>query len=241
MPVLRILFGIYALVIFLVSLLILVPAYLIVFNFWSKKRAPHAAHGISRVWALFLLTMFCIRFKVSGREKIDPKKTYVFISNHQSQLDIPAFARACSNTFRFLAKAELTKIPLLGYIIKNLYITVNRGDKSDRSKSIEAMMHSIAEGVSVFICPEGTRNRTAEPLLPFRDGAFRLAIQAQVPLAVLTIRNSKDLNSPRKLLQLSPGVMHAAWSDPIITAGMTTNDLEKLKEQAKQLMLQHLS
>src|SRR5579872_3251254 len=167
----RIFFGIYALLIFLCSLIVVIPAYFIVFNLWSKPRAPHVAHRISRAWAEFLFVAFFIKVKVEGKEKINPKRTYVFISNHQSQLDIPLFARACENTFRFLAKAELIKIPLLGYIIKNLYITVKRGDKTDRGKSIEAMSSSLYEGVSVFICPEGTRNRSDAPLLDFRDGA----------------------------------------------------------------------
>jgi 1-acyl-sn-glycerol-3-phosphate acyltransferase len=69
-------------------------------------------------------------------------------------LDIPAYAAACSNSFRFLSKAELAKIPLLGYVIKNLYITVNRTDRSDRSKSIERMKETIDEGLSVFLAPE---------------------------------------------------------------------------------------
>jgi len=241
MRLFRIFFGIYALVVFLVSLLVVIPAYVIIFNFCSKARAPHVAHKVSRGWAAFLMFAFFIRLKLEGRSKIDPNQTYVFISNHQSQLDIPAFACTCSNSFRFLAKAELVKIPLLGYIIKNLYITVKRGDKNDRGKSIDAMKRSIDEGVSVFICPEGTRNRSDKPLLDLRDGAFRLAVQAQVPLAVLTLKNSKDLNSPNKMLQLSPGTINAVWSDPIDTRGMRQEDVPALKERARQLMLQHLS
>jgi 1-acyl-sn-glycerol-3-phosphate acyltransferase len=58
--------------------------------------------------------------RVRNRHVIDSGKTYVFVANHQSQLDIPLYAIACSNIFRFLAKAELTKIPLMGYIIRNL-------------------------------------------------------------------------------------------------------------------------
>jgi len=168
---------------------------------------------------------------------IDPKRTYVFVSNHQSQLDIPSFACSNKNTFRFLAKAELTRIPILGYLISKLYITVKRENRTDRMKSLEVMMDNLREGISVFIYPEGTRNRSDKPLLPFHDGAFRLAIEAQAPLAVMTVIDSKKLLSPVKGIELSPGVLHCIWSPVIETKGMNHNDVPALKERTRQLML----
>ena len=102
-------FGIYCALIFLITLPFIVCAYAIIFNVSSESRAPHIAHRLSQYWAKFLLFTFLIRLKVKNKEKIDPFQTYVFVSNHQSQLDIPIFALACNNTFRFLSKAELTK------------------------------------------------------------------------------------------------------------------------------------
>src|SRR5688500_11520050 len=103
-----------------------VLGYFIIFTFLPGKRAPHAAHVWSRTWAKFLAVFLFLRLKVEGKEKIDPQQTYVFVANHRSQLDIPLYALACRNTFRFLAKEELTRIPLMGYVIKRLYLTVNR-------------------------------------------------------------------------------------------------------------------
>lgn len=77
---------------------------------------------------------FFIRYKIINEDFISDKGTYVFVANHRSMLDIPLYARACSNTFRFLSKAELTKIPLLGYVIRKLYVTVKRGDKKTDKK-----------------------------------------------------------------------------------------------------------
>jgi 1-acyl-sn-glycerol-3-phosphate acyltransferase len=180
------------------------------------------------------------RIKIKNRNYIDPKQTYVFIANHRSFLDIPAYAVSCKNSIRFLAKIELTKIPLLGYVIKKLYISVDRKDKEARKQSLENMMNSLKEGISVFICPEGTRNRTEKPLLDFRDGAFRLAIESQLPLAVLTVKGADKLLSPKRPLELSPGTIECIWSKPIVTTGMTMDDMEKLKETARQLMLASL-
>ncbi|HLG35276.1 MAG TPA: lysophospholipid acyltransferase family protein [Bacteroidia bacterium] len=238
---LRFLYGILAAICFSVSLLIVVPCFFFVFSFYPDEKAPHIAHrNISRRWAKLFYILLFIRVKIKGEEFIDGKKMYVFVANHVSQLDVPAYAIACKNTIRFLAKAELTRIPLMGYIIRKLYLSVDRSDKEARYKSMQNMRKSLEEGISVFICPEGTRNRTSEPLLDFKDGAFRLAIEAQVPLAVLTVIDSQKLLSPLRPVELAPGTIHAIWDKPIDTTGMTEADLPALKEKARALMLAHL-
>lgn len=235
-------FGIFAGLIFAVTLILVIPCYFIIFQLASEKKAPHLAHRyISRSWAkLLFIPFFGIRLKITGKEKLDKKKTYVFIANHRSQLDIPAYAISTEHTFRFLAKEELTRIPLLGFIIRKLYISVNRKDKAARMRSMDRMKQSLDDGISVFICPEGTRNTTDLPLLDFHDGAFRLAIAAQVPLAIMAIVGSDRLLSPRNPLALSPGKMYCHWADPIDTKGMTEKDVPALKDKAVKIMLKLL-
>lgn len=238
---LRVLFGIYALLIFPVTMIITTILYAIIFLVFPGKKAPHVAHGLSRIWARFLLVIYFLPTRIRNKQFIDPEKTYVFIANHQSQLDIPLYALACKNTFRFLAKAELTKIPLMGFIIRKLYLSVNRADRADRNKSIEVMRKSLEEGISVFLCPEGTRNRYEEPpLLEFRDGAFRLAIATQTPIAALTVLNTGRKLSPADPIALAPGTLHAVWDEPIATTGMTMDDVPALKERVMKNMIAHL-
>jgi len=234
----RALFGIYAIFVFLGTLIIFGLLGALIFLLLPAKRAPHVAHACNRAWAFVLHVFFLAPYSVRGKEKIDPKRTYVFIANHQSQLDIPLFARACKNTFRFLAKAELTKIPLLGYLIKKTYITVDRKDSRDRNRSIELMKRSLDEGISVFICPEGTRNREREPVvMDFRDGAFRLAVLSGAPIAVLIVYDSADLLSPKRPLELRPGLLRAEWSEVIETKGMTLEDVPALKDRVRNAMI----
>ena len=238
---LRFLFFFYALVMLVPAFLLFMIFYFLVFSLLPGTRAPHVAHRyVTRNGAMILFALLFIRVKFKNKNLVDPGKTYVFIANHQSQLDIPAFARSCTNTFRFLAKAELMKVPVLGYIIRKLYISVNRSDKSDRARSMENMMASLRENVSVFICVEGTRNRTDKPLLEFKDGAFRLAIESQLPLAVLTVKDSKKLLDSNRHFEMSPGTIHCEWSSPIDTRGMTADDLPRLKQMARELMLKVL-
>lgn len=240
MRIFRTIYALYVLMIFILSFFIFIPVYFIIFLFVNKKKAPHIAHKNSRIWAKFVYGLGFINLEIKNKNKINPRETYVIISNHKSQLDIPLNALACKNTFRFLAKQELTKIPFFGYVIKKLYLTVNRQDRSDRTRANEKMKQSIEEGISVFIYPEGTRNRTAEPLLPFRDGAFRLAIETQIPLAILTILNADKINSPLQPFQLNPGTIHAVWDEPISTKGMTQHDIPKLKQHATEIILSNL-
>ncbi|HTF02950.1 MAG TPA: lysophospholipid acyltransferase family protein [Bacteroidia bacterium] len=238
---LRTLFGIYALLMFPVTLIITTILYVIIFTVFSEKRSPHIAHGLSRIWARVLTIIFFVPERIANKHLIDPKKTYVFVANHQSQLDIPVYALACKNTIRFLAKAELTKIPLMGYIIRKLYLTVNRTDRHDRNRSIEIMRKSLDEGISVFLCPEGTRNRHEEPaLLDFRDGAFRLAIATKTPIAALTLLNTGRKLSPLHPIALAPGIIHGVWDEPIDTSGMTMEDVPTLKEKVRASMEKHL-
>lgn len=227
----RVIFGIYAVLIFAVTMLLAGLYIVLVFSLVPKK-APQLAHAGNRVWAQTLLLFFFIRVTIRNKHLVDPKKTYIFISNHQSQLDIPIFARSCSNTFRFLAKAELTKIPLLGYLIKKMYITVDRKDRKDRNRSIEVMKASLDANISVFLCPEGTRNRETEPpLLEFRDGAFRLAVLTQTPIAVLLLYNTGPLLHPKRPVELAPGFVEAEWLRVIDTTGMTIDDVPALKDK----------
>jgi len=240
MKVLKALYAVYGILVVIISYFFVLPAYLVVFAFFSKDRAPFAAHKVSRFWAKFLFTFFFIRVDVKGKELIDSTQAYILISNHNSQLDIPLFALACSNTFRFLSKIEVTRVPVFGYIVKRLYITVDRKSRKDSIESVERMKDSLLrEKISVVLFPEGTRNRSNEPLLNFKDGAFRLAIETQLPLAVLTILNTKEF-VPAGKFELKPGTIHAAWSEPIDTKGMTANDIPMLKEKVREVFLRNL-
>jgi 1-acyl-sn-glycerol-3-phosphate acyltransferase len=131
-------------------------------------------------------------------------------------------------------------VPVFGYVVKRLYITVDRKSRKDSIESVERMKDSLLrEKISVVLFPEGTRNRSNEPLLNFKDGAFRLAIETQLPIAVLTILNTREYSAAGKF-ELRPGTIHAAWSEPIDTKGMTANDIPMLKEKVREVFLRNL-
>jgi len=163
----------------------------------------------------------------------------VYVANHNSQIDIMACASAVPNPIRFLAKAETKYIPFFGFMVKMLGIVVDRQSKESREKSYQQMADALLKGESLFLYPEGTRNRTKEKLKEFKDGAFRVAIMAQVPIAVQTLTGAREVNPPEGL-QLYPGTVEVHWSEPIETQGMTMADVSLLKEKVRNEMLKRL-
>lgn len=200
-------------------------------------------HKVTQWWGYLVPRLALSRVKSIGRENIDPSQSYVIVSNHKSNLDIPICMETCPVPFSFLAKAEVRRIPFVGFLAANMHVLVKRDNPSSRKKSLQLMSEWVKSGKSIHIYPEGTRNTSNEPLkLPLYDGAFRLAIDTQRPLVVLTIVDSDKIMDPNYGFELYPfQVATAIWSPPIPTVGMTEFDVEKLKNQAVSIMMQYLS
>ena len=187
---------------------------------------------ISRLCFFF----FGVKLQLRGAENLDQKKQYIFIANHSSNLD-PLIPGACSsNYFKYIGKAEVLKIPIVGFVLKNLNFPVKREDKIARMKVMDLMRLAIEDGAGIFFFPEGTRNKTPKTLLPFHDGAFKLSIEKQIPLVVLTIINGWEICPPNKWL-LKPGKLHCVWSHPISPAPFTLENLSAFKEHTRKLMM----
>lgn len=234
---LRYLFSVYAILAFIVSLIIFYLIYTVLFLIVPTEKSVSTTHKVGRAWAKVLFIVFFIRVRYHHLDKIKKGQIYVFVANHRSLLDVPVLAYGSKNPFKYLAKEELTRIPLMGHLIKRLYFTVNRQDRNDRKLILEKMKSCLDAGISLGIYPEGTRNKSNEYLLPFKEGAFRLAVAAQKPIAVLTIVNSDRLLSSHKLMQLSPGTLHAYWCDPIETKGKTEKDIPEFIKECREKMI----
>jgi 1-acyl-sn-glycerol-3-phosphate acyltransferase len=131
-------------------------------------------------WVFSLLTR--IRYEFYGREKIDRKKAYIYVSNHTSFLDLPGIRMLIPGQFRPLAKKELLKIPVFGWIARSATIIVDRSSSQSRKRSLDKLKAALLEGISILIFVEGTQNRSKDLLQPFHDGAFRIAVDTQQPL-----------------------------------------------------------
>jgi 1-acyl-sn-glycerol-3-phosphate acyltransferase len=149
---------------------------------------PVATFG-ARQWLRFS----GVRVRVKGLELLDPKQTYVFVSNHRSYLDTATIFVYLRRRLGLLAKKELLKVPVLG--VGMGFVNVMAIDRSNRESAIrttEAAAQRIHSGISFAVFVEGTRAKPGE-LLPFKKGAFYMARQAGVPVVPVAIRHSDEL------------------------------------------------
>lgn len=228
----------YAVLLFLMLMLVSLPVLLVFMAFTPGERAlRNNIFYLHHIFTPLFLTLVGIRLKVEGREKLDPKQSYVIVGNHRSALDFIVHAHAFPGVFRFLAKQELQKIPVFGWVVKKMCLTVDRSSAMSRARSVVALKENLANGWSIFIYPEGSRNKSDDLLGPFYDGAFRIAIQTKAPLAVETIVNMSKIASG---YGLRPGTVRIVWDEPIPTDGMAAADIPALKERVEKMMLRRL-
>ena len=188
-----------------------------------------------RFWAYFFSIPSFIFFKTHQRELVDRSKSYIFVINHTSFMDAPAIPLNIPIQLRALGKKELSKIPIFGFITSRVAVWVDRSDQESRTRSIDRLIKTLDNGISILVAPEGTRNNTEAPLLPFYNGPFRLAIETGTPIMPLVIHNAKKI-MPRGQLGVRPGTVHSYFLPEVSTAGLTEADLPTLKEQVYKMM-----
>lgn len=183
-----------------------------------------------------------IRYDFRGRENLKPGKAYIYVSNHTSFLDLPGIRMTIPGQFRPLAKKELLKIPIFGWIARNATIIVDRSSSQSRKKSIDRLKVALAEGISILLFAEGTQNRSTEILQPFHDGAFRIAVDTQQPIIPMVVIGAGRLMPPGTI-NLRPGRITIVVDREIETVGLTADDVATLKQQTfdrmKELILQN--
>lgn len=194
---------------------------------------------LARFWARFILIGMGMPTKIEYLEKPIPKKSYMFIANHTSMIDIMLMLVAVKNPFVFVGKAELAKIPLFGFFYKRTCILVDRGDAESRKKVFIRAQKRLKQGLSICIFPEGLVPEEDIDLAPFKDGAFRLAINHKIPIVPLTFADNKKRFS-YTLFSGGPGVLRATMHPFIPTSHLSINETKTLNEQARLVILNQL-
>ena len=230
------LFSIYGFLIFLAGMILLLP--LFVYAFCLKPiKGGNLVVKLAHVWAGILFFMTGIRTSVIYEAPHDRTKEYIFISNHISYLDIPMMVKVIfGQNFRVLGKAEMAKIPIFGAIYKRGAVIVDRENPEARKQSVKKLIKFINKKISVFICPEGTFNKTHQPLKFFYDGAFRIAIDTQKPIKPILFLDTYERLSYESLFSLTPGKSRAVYLSEISTTGLTQDDVQALKSKVFEKM-----
>ncbi|QES87434.1 lysophospholipid acyltransferase family protein [Rhizosphaericola mali] len=233
-------YNIYAFSVFFL-LMLFVAFFVFVFAFFPEPQSGNLIYRVLRVWALTWFTLIGIKLRVKDETNEDANASYIFVSNHQSYMDIPVSVAAIRTPFRILGKIEMSKIPLFGFIYKKAVILVDRSSALRRSESYINLRNTIKKGLSVLIYPEGTFNETGKPLKEFYIGAFKLAIETQTPIKPIIILNTLDRLHYSSVFSLNPGKMNAIYLPSISVTGYTKNDLDKLRDKVYDIMSQSIS
>lgn len=184
------------------------------------------------IWGRTILRGIGIRVKVAQRASLDPDRPYVFVSNHQNLLDILALAGNLPYPFGFVAKAELRRVPFLGFAIRNsASVFVDRTDPRKSLESLQKAGERIRSGNSVLVFAEGSRSY-GPVLNPFKKGAFALALEAGVPIIPVTIIDAYRLMDERNHTA-RPGTIHIVVGTPISTEGRRRKDIPAVMEEVK--------
>jgi 1-acyl-sn-glycerol-3-phosphate acyltransferase len=190
----------------------------------------------AKTWTGSILLAAGVKMEIVGLEKIDKSKSYIFIGNHQSHFDVFAIFTALPLTARFMAKAELYRIPVFGWALAATGTV--RIDRSNREKSISSMndaLERIRKGVSVVIFPEGTRSEDGE-IKDFKKGGFVLALKGQIPIVPVSISGSRFILR-KNSMSVKPGKLKMVFGDPIETGSYSYQDREKLSDRVRQFII----
>jgi 1-acyl-sn-glycerol-3-phosphate acyltransferase len=183
-------------------------------------------------WSRMIARMVGVKVRVDGAEHLRAGESYVFLSTHQSYMDIPVMLGYLPAQLRIAAKQEVFRIPFLGWHLRRGgHISINRGSTAEAVGALQRAAGEIRPGVSVFLFPEGTRTRDGS-LQPFKKGGFRFALQTGLPVVPVTILGTRQV-LPRDSLVFRPGPVKMYLDAPIPTAPLGDRDLPALMQRVR--------
>jgi 1-acyl-sn-glycerol-3-phosphate acyltransferase len=225
-------FSIYAFIVFIAVMLALFPFFVIA-SFFGKIKGGNMMYSICRLWADIVLFLWGIYHKnIFEAPKVKDHAT-IFVFNHISFIDIPIMMKAFrKEPIRILAKAEMAKVPIFGYIYRNATVMVDRASDEARAKSVIQLKRVLSNNISIVLSPEGTFNMTDKPLKEFYNGAFKIAVEMQTPIQPVLFLDAYDRLSYKSIFSMTPGKSRAVFLPEILPG----NDAVALKQKVYDVM-----
>jgi len=194
---------------------------------------------LARIWAKFILIGMGFNYIIEREQTPESSKSYMFIANHTSMTDIMLMLVSVKNPFVFVGKMELAKIPLFGFFYKRTCILVDRSSEKSRKGVFLRAQRRLQSGLSICIFPEGGVPDRQIVLDEFKDGAFRLAINHQIPVVPITFADNKKRFS-YLFFSGGPGKMRVKIHSFLSTNGLTIEDTKDLNLKARDIILEQL-
>jgi len=191
------------------------------------KKGQHIFIIISRIWMRVWLFLVACPLKVQGLSNFRKGETYVVTCNHNSLMDIPLSCPFIPGANKTIAKSSFTKVPLFGFFYAKGSVLVNRKSDESRRRSFVEMKETLQQGMHMSVYPEGTRNRSDDPLKPFHDGAFKLAIETGKSIIPAVIFNTKKVLPLHKTFYFMPHPLAIHFLPEITVANKTAKELKQ--------------
>lgn len=224
--------ALWGLISFLVSFLIIFIPSMLAYLMPEKKGQDYFI-AVSRWWMRVWLPLIGCPLTVTGKEHFKKGENYVIVYNHNALLDVPLSAPYVPGGNKTIAKSSFAKVPIFGWFYSRGSVLVDRNSDQSRRRSFDAMKKVLQNGMHICLYPEGTRNRTKEPLKPFYDGAFKLAVEAKKDIIPCIITGTKKAMPIHKPFYLWPTRLRMKFLPPVSSAGM---DSKTLKEKVFGIM-----
>lgn len=219
------LFAGWALIVFVVTMLIFaIPLWII--SLQKDPRRSILFHSTTAVWMRIFFFLTGVRIRIKGREHFRKNENYIVISNHNSFMDVPLTTPFIPGANKTIAKIEMARIPLFGMIYKTGSVLVDRKNEESRKNSFTDMKEVLAMGLHMCIYPEGTRNKTNEPLQRFHNGAFRLAVETGKSIMPAVIFNTAKVLPTNKKFFFWPVKIKMHFLDSISSQSLTFDELK---------------
>ena len=229
------LYCLYAFVLFIGIMLIFFP-FMLIASLFGRITGGNMIYRLCMLWGDIWFFLVFIFHKNYYEQPIDKNKQYIFVGNHISYLDAPIIVKAIRRPIRALGKTEMASVPVFGFIYKYAVVRVDRGSAENRAKSVRNMKSILKKGISIIVFPEGTFNMTHNPLKDFYDGAFRVAIETQMPIKPMLFLDAYDRMNYRSIFSLTPGKNRVVYLEEVPVEGLTQKDVSFLKQKVYELM-----
>jgi len=221
-------------------ILTMIPISPILIIVTSSEKLYPAFFTIARAWANTILFVMGFKVEVKETQVLEKEKSFMFCPNHTSMIDIMVMLSVTKNPFVFVGKKELTKIPILGFFYKRTCILVDRGDAKSRKAVFEEARRRMSDGLDICIFPEGlVPDDESVVLNEFKNGAFRLAIEHQIPIVPMTFYDCKK-RFPYTFFSGSPGKLRVKIHNFINTEGLVLKDCNSIKKQTFDVIYNEL-
>jgi 1-acyl-sn-glycerol-3-phosphate acyltransferase len=228
------------------SILTFVVTFLIIFlpsmaTYLIPGKKGHAIFILlGKIWMRVWMFLIACPLTVKGKENFKKGQAYIVTCNHNSFMDVPISCPFIPGPNKTIAKTSFTRIPLFGWYYAKGSVLVDRSKKESRLKSFAEMKQTLKEGMHMSIYPEGTRNRTNEPIKPFYNGAFKLAVETKNPIIPAILLHTKKVLPINKKFYLWPHKLEIHFLEPIHITNQSADQLKNyVFEVMKAYYIQH--